>query len=72
LLTPSRSPTTIPFVDGNKRTALAVFRTFLALNHCDFNATQEEKYETFMDLARGDLTEPQLAIWIRSHLSQES
>lgn len=59
-----------PFVDGNKRTALAVCRTFLAINRCDFDASQEEKYETFISLARGTLTEKQLAAWIRSHLSQ--
>jgi len=59
-----------PFVDGSKRTALVVCRTFLALNCCDFDASQKEKYETFMGLARGELTEPQLAAWIRSHLSQ--
>ncbi len=61
-----------PFVDGNKRVALAVCRLFLALNHCDFDAPQEEKYETFMSLARGELTEQQLAAWIRSHLSKGS
>ncbi len=61
-----------PFIDGNKRTALAVCRTFLALNHGDFDAGQEEKYETFMSLARGELTEQQLATWIRAHLSEGS
>ena len=61
-----------PFIDGNKRTALAVCRTFLALNECDLDATQEEKYESFMSLARGELTEQQLAAWIRGQLSTGS
>jgi len=58
------------FVDGNRRTALAGCRTFLTLNHCNFNASQEEKYETFLSLASGELTEQQLAAWIRRHLSE--
>ncbi len=36
----------------------------------EFGASQEEKYETFMSLARGELTEPQLAAWIRAHIPQ--
>jgi len=32
-----------PFLDGNKRTALVVCHTFLAINRCDFDASQEEK-----------------------------
>lgn len=61
-----------PFVDGNKRTALVVCRTFLALNHCDLDASQQQKYETFLSLAGGQLTEERLAAWIRAHLSGAS
>jgi death-on-curing protein len=57
-----------PFVDGNKRTALVVARTFLKLNGHDFDASQEEKYQTFLRLAEGALTEEELADWIRSRL----
>ena len=57
-----------PFVDGNKRTALVLCRTFLRLNNCDIEASQQEKCLTFMSLARGDLSEDQLADWIRAHL----
>ncbi len=56
------------FVDANKRTALVVCRTFLRLNHCDLEASQEEKYHTFIKLARGELSEQQLADWIRARL----
>src|SRR5688572_20305799 len=45
-----------PFVDGNKRTALVVMRTFLRMNGHDLKATQEEKYITFLSLADGSLT----------------
>ena len=57
-----------PFVDGNKRTGLVVCRTFLLLNGKDLDATREEKYLTFMKLARGELAEDDLAEWIRERL----
>jgi death-on-curing protein len=57
-----------PFIDGNKRTALVVMRTFLLLNGLDLNATQEEKYFTFMALADGSLSENDLAEWIRKRV----
>jgi death-on-curing protein len=57
-----------PFVDGNKRTALIVARLFLLLNGTDLVATQEEKYSTFLALAAGELSEVDLADWVRSHL----
>lgn len=56
-----------PFVDGNKRTALVVMRTFMALNGTDIQASQREKHETFWRLAAGDLSETELAAWIREH-----
>jgi death on curing protein len=57
-----------PFVDGNKRTAYVVCRTFLKLNGLDLTASQEEKYLTFLRLAEGLLTEEELARWVESHL----
>jgi death on curing protein len=57
-----------PFIDGNKRTALVVMRTFLLLNGYNLSATQEEKYLTFLKLAEGNLTEDDLADWVREKL----
>ena len=57
-----------PFLDGNKRTAYVVCRTFLKLNDVDIDASQEEKYLTFLQLAEGTFSEKELAEWIRSHL----
>ena len=54
-----------PFLDGNKRTALVVMRTFLILNGTDIDASQQDKYQTILALADGRLTEPDLAEWIR-------
>ena len=55
-----------PFMDGNKRTAYVLCRTFLKLNGHDINATDVEKYQTFLAVAEGALDESQLAQWIRS------
>ena len=57
-----------PFVDGNKRTAYVVCRTFLIMNRQDLDASQEEKYVTFFRLAAGQISEEELAGWIRRHL----
>ena len=57
-----------PFVDGNKRTAFVVCRTFLILNGHDLSASREEKYSTFLSLAKGDLAEDELTTWMREHL----
>jgi death-on-curing protein len=59
-----------PFIDGNKRTALVVARTFLLLNGFNLCASQEEKYLTFLRLAEGNLSESELAEWIRRNLAQ--
>lgn len=55
------------FIDGNKRTAYVVCRTFLLLNGFELTASKEERYQTFLDLAAGALTEQQLAAWLTSH-----
>ena len=52
------------FVDGNKRTAYVVCRTFLILNGTDLLADRVEKYATFLALAAGSMTEPELAAWL--------
>ena len=58
-----------PFVDGNKRTAYVVCRTFLVLNGLDLAASREEKYSTFLKLAGGELSENELVTWMREHLT---
>lgn len=59
-----------PFIEGNKRMALVVGRTFLLLNGFNIEVTQEEKYLTFLKLAEGNLSEEELAAWIRQKLIQ--
>lgn len=55
-----------PFVDGNKRTAYVICRTFLKLNGRDISAPEIEKYQTFLSAASSEIREEQLAEWIRS------
>lgn len=56
-----------PFIDGNKRTAFVVCLLFLQLNGYKVAATQDEKYQTFLALAEGNLSEDQLATWLEDH-----
>ena len=57
-----------PFVDGNRRTALVAARTFLILNGVDLDATQDDKFLTFLNLAEGAISEEELADWIRKRI----
>jgi death on curing protein len=59
-----------PFVDGNKRTALVCYRTFLLLNDIEFDARAEEKYLTILALAEGQLSERKFADWLRARMSE--
>jgi death-on-curing protein len=57
-----------PFVDGNKRTAHVVFRTFLLVNDADLIASVEEKYLHVLALAEGKLELEEFAAWLRAHI----
>lgn len=57
-----------PFVDGNKRTAYVVYRTFLVLNDADLIASAEEKYLTMLALAEGKLSLEDFTNWLRTHI----
>jgi len=49
-----------PFIDGNKRTALASALVFLDLNGYEFTSSEEEVYETMMLVAKGEFKKEQL------------
>jgi len=57
------------FVDGNQRTAWVLARTFLALNHVAIAFRPEEAVATVRSLAAGELSESELADWLRTRLS---
>jgi death-on-curing protein len=57
-----------PFLDGNKRTALVVCRTFLFINGYQLVASQAEKAQQVLKLAASEIAEDEFAEWIRSRL----
>ena len=57
-----------PFIDGNKRTALASTIVFLGLNKNDLEASPAELTAVILSLAAGEITEDVLARWIADHL----
>ena len=59
-----------PFNDANKRTALIAMRLFLKLNGYDLAASAEHKYKTTIRVAASDISETELAQWIRKNLKE--
>ncbi len=59
-----------PFVDGNKRVALVVSLLFLKLNCMDLSAPMLERYQVFMALAEGSLSEDELSSWFQRYCYQ--
>jgi death-on-curing protein len=59
-----------PFVDGNKRIALAAADVFLQCNGWELTSDEAETVVAFLDLAAGKLTEAQLASWFRANAQQ--
>jgi death on curing protein len=49
-----------PFIDGNKRTALASALVFLDINEYELICSEEEIYETMMLVAEGEYKKEQL------------
>ncbi|SME89425.1 death on curing protein [Tistlia consotensis] len=53
-----------PFVDGNKRSAAVAMELFLELHGQELTASDAHLVVAIRDLAAGDLTEDQLALWL--------
>jgi len=58
------------FIDGNKRTAYVVCRTFLVLNGFDMTAPALDRYEKFLAVAAGSLSEAELTKWLQSNIAR--
>jgi death on curing protein len=56
-----------PFVDGNKRIAFVLMDVFLQKNGWNLETSEEEAYETMIQLASGNLTKPDLSTWLKAH-----
>jgi death-on-curing protein len=58
-----------PFVDGNKRAAFLAVGLFLYLNGYRLQATQAEATLAMIAAAAGEISESELASWLREHVS---
>lgn len=58
------------FVDGNKRIAFQSMYVFLGLNGFKITASEAAVVQTIMDLASGELSESQLADWVRENMTE--
>jgi death-on-curing protein len=56
-------------VDGNKRIALAAILTFLRLNDWELNVPQDELLAFVLAIARNELRQPAVAVWLRERIS---
>jgi death-on-curing protein len=58
-----------PFADGNKRAAFLALGLSLRLNGHRLTASQPEATQTILLLAAGELSEQELATWIRGQMT---
>jgi death-on-curing protein len=56
-----------PFVDGNKRVALAACLAFLSLNGFDVEATEDELVELVIGVAAEDVLKAEVAVFLQKH-----
>jgi death on curing protein len=59
-----------PFIDGNKRTAYVAMELFLIEHGLMLTADDGDAVMIFLGLAAGELSEEQLATWIRANVGQ--
>ena len=57
-----------PFLDGNKRTALAATLAFLWLNHWRLDAGEDDLTELVIGVASGSANKADSAVFIKAHL----
>ncbi|MGQ0445032.1 MAG: type II toxin-antitoxin system death-on-curing family toxin [Beijerinckiaceae bacterium] len=60
-----------PFLDGNKRTAAAVFELFLDMNGYELMADDVSTMNAVIALADGSLSERAFAAWIKDNIELE-
>lgn len=56
-----------PYMDGNKRVAYVVCRTFLVLNGRDMIGPLADRYPVFLGLAASEVSENELTEWLREY-----
>ena len=56
-----------PFIDANKRVGFEAMRLTLRLNGFDLRASEDRKFNFVMEIAKGNLTEQQIAEWLKKY-----
>ena len=56
-----------PFIDGNKRVALACSLVFLDINGYKFNCNDETLYDEIMGVAKGEIKKEELMLFYKKH-----
>ncbi len=56
-----------PFVDGNKRTAFYLASVLLLDSNLEFTATEDEKYDFLIDIAKGEMEFDSIVEWLIEH-----
>ncbi|MCB8606518.1 type II toxin-antitoxin system death-on-curing family toxin [Veillonella nakazawae] len=59
-----------PFTDSNKRTALHSMYVYLIINGYDITATQQDVENLIINVAAGNMTNVELAQWLRDNTIQ--
>ncbi len=58
-----------PFLDGNKRFGYVAMRITLLNYKMDITATEDEKYEFVIKIAKGEFKYPTILKWIKKNLA---
>lgn len=61
-----------PFIDGNKRIALAAMVVFLDLNGWELACSEAEETAMVLRAAAGEMSEPRWNDWVRHHTKKKS
>lgn len=59
-----------PFTDGNKRTGYVLMRMILLESGWDISASEDEKYEFVISIAKGEMSFEKIKIWINERLKK--
>lgn len=56
-----------PFVDGNKRTALAASLIFLLMNDEEIHSSEDDLTDLVLGVAEGRITKSEVAVFLQKH-----
>ena len=61
-----------PFVDGNKRTALAASLVFLLMNDVEIDSSEDDLTELVLGAAEGKITKSEVAVFLQKHVAGQT